>query len=479
MDIGQKSFRGIIWSGVERFSIQIIQFVVQIIIARLLFPSDYGLIAMLAIFMAIAQSFTDGGFSNALIQKKDRNEKDYSTVFYFNIIVGFILAIIFFFSSGIIADFYNLSKLKLVVQVMSVNLIILSFQVIQKTILTINIDFLRQAKASLISVLIGGIVGISMAYFKCGVWALVGQFTTINLIQTILLWYFQKWRPKKEFSFSSFNKLFSFGSKILISNILQTIYLNLYTLVIGKKFSANVLGLYSRADQFAQFPSSNITSIIQRVSYPIMSSLQDDNEKLKAVYRKYINLSSFIISPLIIGLMAVAEPFIMVFLTQNWIGIVPIMQIICFYYLLYPQNAFLQSLMQAKGEGSLFLKTEIVKKILGVSILFISIPFGIYYLCWGLFLYSIISFSINIFYAKKLIGLKILDQIRDILKIFLISFIMGAVVYSINYINGINYYAKLIIEILIGVIVYYIICRLFGIKELKEITKIMRQYLHK
>ena len=218
MDIKEKTINGVIWSAIERFSVQIIQFIVQIIIARLLLPSDYGLIGMLAIFMALAQTFTDGGLSNALIQKKDRNETDYSTVFYFNIVIGIFLALIFFLCSGIIAEFYLMPKLKLVIQVMSVNLIILAFQVIQKTILTIKIDFKTQAKASLISVIIGGAIGIAMAYKGFGVWALVAQFTIINLFQTSLFWYLEKWRPKLIFSKSSFTRLFGFGSKILLAN---------------------------------------------------------------------------------------------------------------------------------------------------------------------------------------------------------------------------------------------------------------------
>ncbi|MCK9163806.1 MAG: lipopolysaccharide biosynthesis protein, partial [Bacteroidales bacterium] len=456
MDIKQKTITGVAWSALERFSVQIVQFVVQIIIARLLFPSDYGMISMLAIFMALAQTFTDGGFGNALIQKKDRTNTDYSTVFYFNVSVGVLLSILFFLCSGLISEFYNMPELKPIIQVMSVNLIILSFQIIQKTILTIRIDFKTQAKASLIGVIIGGILGIVMAYKGYGAWSLVAQFTTINIIQTLLFWYFVRWKPQREFSKTSFKRLFNFGSKILGANLLQTIYLNLYTLVIGKQYSATTLGYYSRADQFAQFPSSNITGILWRVTYPIMSEIQDDNQKLKKIYREYIKLSAFIVFPLMVGLVALSEPFIIFILTEKWRGIVPILQIISFYYMLYPLNAISQNLMQVKGRSDLFFRLEIIKKIIGIALLFISLPLGIYYVCSSLIVYAIINLGINTYFTSKLIDFNIKDQLSDIIKIFFVSIIMGIAVYSIN-LTPLSNIPKLLIGTIIGLISYFIL----------------------
>ena len=478
MNLKQKTINGVIWSAIERFSNQIIQFLVQIIIARLLFPSDYGMIGMLAIFMAVAQTFTDGGFGNALIQKKDRNNTDYSTVFYFNITTGIILSIIFFFSSGLIANFYKMPKLELIIQVMSINLIILSFQVVHKAILTINIDFKTQAKASLSSVIIAGIIGITMAYTGFGVWALVAQFTAINIIQTILLWYFEKWRPIRVFSKQSFKRLFNFGSKILAANLLHTIYLNLYTLVIGKRFSATDLGYYSRADQFAQFPSSNITGILWRVTYPIMSSIQNEDEKLKNVYRQYIRLSAFIVFPLMIGLAAIAEPFIIFILTEKWRGVIPILQIISICYMFYPLNAINQNLMQVKGRSDLFLRLEILKKIIGITLLFISLPFGMYYVCLSLVVYALINLAINTYFTSKLINFNILQQIKDLIRILFAALAMGIVVYLINYIE-ISYILKLILGVIIGALVYTFIAWITKMSELKQVTNLIRPYIHK
>lgn len=468
-----KTIKGIVWSAIERFSIQIIQFVVQIIIARLLVPKDYGLIGMLAIFIAIAQTFIDGGFANALIQKKNRNEIDYSTVFYFNFVVGLILSLIFFLSAGFISDFYKMPELKIVIKVMCINLIIISLQVVHKAKLSIEIDFKTQAKASLIGVFISGIVGIYMAYKGYGVWSLVVNIILNNLIQTALLWYFLKWKPLWIFSFDSFTKLFSFGSKILASNLLHTIYLNLYTMIIGKRFSATSLGYYTRADQFAQFPSSNITGILQRVTYPILSSIQDDDERLRNIYRQYVKLFAFIVFPLMLGLAAISKPFIILILTEKWLGVVPLLQILCVYYMWYPINAIHQNLMQVKGRSDLFLKLEFVKKIIGIGLLFISLPFGLNALAWSLVAYSLISLGLNTYYASRLIDFSIKNQLIDILRIFIISSIMAAVVYLINYLDLSNW-LKIILAIASGAILYTAMAKIFRFDEINQLINLVR-----
>lgn len=473
-NLKQKTLYGLLWSAIERFSVQIIQFLVQIVVARLLVPSDYGMIGMLAIFLALAQTFTDGGFGNALIQKKDRTQTDYYTVFWFNLCVGICLAIAFFLSAGAIARFYRLPTLEIVIQIMSINLIILALQIVHKTILTINIDFKTQAKSSLFSVLVAGIVSIVMAYKGCGVWALVAQSIIINFLQTALFWYWVKWRPKLVFSKASFKKLFSFGSKILGANLIHTIYLNLYTLVIGKKFSSHTLGLYTRADQFAQFPSSNITGILWRVTYPIMSSIQDDNQRLTNIYRSYVRLSAFIIFPLMMGLAALAEPFIVFILTKKWIGVVPILQIICFSYMFYPINAIAQNLMQVKGRSDLFLRLEIVKKIIGVALLFAILPWGMNWVCYSLIVYALINLAINTYYTARLIPFGIAKQLCDIFKIFMLALVMGACVYAVNFLPCGNL-LKLILGSVAGMIIYILFAWLLRMQEFTQLIQLLKQ----
>ncbi|MDD4544524.1 MAG: lipopolysaccharide biosynthesis protein, partial [Bacteroidales bacterium] len=339
--------------------------------------------------------------------------------------------------------------------------------------LSIEIDFKTQAKASLIGVFISGIVGIYMAYKGYGVWSLVVNIILNNLIQTALLWYFLKWKPLWIFSFDSFTKLFSFGSKILASNLLHTIYLNLYTMIIGKRFSATSLGYYTRADQFAQFPSSNITGILQRVTYPILSSIQDDDERLRNIYRQYVKLFAFIVFPLMLGLAVTSKPFIILILTEKWLGVVPLLQILCVYYMWYPINAIHQNLMQVKGRSDLFLKLEFVKKIIGIGLLFIFLPFGINALAWSLVVYSLISLGLNTYYASRLIDFSIKNQLIDILRIFIISSIMAAVVYLINYLD-ISNWLKIILAIASGAILYTAMAKIFRFDEINQLINLVR-----
>ncbi|MEG2318320.1 MAG: lipopolysaccharide biosynthesis protein [Rikenellaceae bacterium] len=280
----QQATSSVLWSAIERFSVQGAQYIISIIIARLLIPSDYGLIAMLSIFIAISQTFIDGGFANALIQKKERTEVDYSTVFYFNIAIAVVLYIILYLSSPYIAAFYNEQKLDLITKIVGVTLIINSFGIVQQTKLTIALDFKRQAIASLIAVIISGAVGIFMAYEGYGVWALVWHTLLNNLLRVILMWFFAHWHPILSFSINSFKEMFSFGSKILLSSLLHTIYTNLYTLVIGKKFAASELGFYNRASTLAQFPSTNFTNVIAKAVYPIQCRMQDDATELNRLF---------------------------------------------------------------------------------------------------------------------------------------------------------------------------------------------------
>ena len=276
----KQAVKGVVWSAVERFSVQGIQFVLSIVIARLVAPSEYGLIAMLGIFMAIAQTFIDSGFSNALVQKKDRTEVDFSTVFYFNIVVALLVYLILYFSAPYIALFYKEPLLDIITKWVGVNIIISAFSIVQRAKLTIQLDFKTQAKASLISVVASGVLGIFFAYYGYGVWALVTQALLNNLLDTLLLWLFAHWMPKWKFSYQSFKQLFSFGSKLLLSGLLHSVYLNLYTLVIGRKYSATDVGYYNRSYSIAQYPSVNIVMIISRAIYPLQCEMQDDDERL-------------------------------------------------------------------------------------------------------------------------------------------------------------------------------------------------------
>lgn len=464
---------GIWWSAIERFSLQGIQFIINIIMARLLLPSDYGIIGMLTIFLQISQIFIDGGFANALIQRQNRTEKDYSTIFYFNIVVALFFYLVLFFSSPWIAQFYQMPDLILVTRVIAVNLIIASLSSIHRVRLTIKVDFKTQSKISLISAIVSGIVGIGLAYNGIGVWALVFQSILNNLLVTILFYGFSRWNPLFLFSFNSFKSLFSFGSKLLISSLMHAVYSNLYTIVIGKRFSAVELGYYTRAEQFAMFPSANLNAIISRVTYPILSSIQDDNVRLAIVYRKYIRLFSYIIFPLMIGIASLAEPIVSLLLTEKWIGVVILLQILCINWMFDHLSSINLNLLYVKGRSDLALRLEIIKKIIATSILFSSIPFGIIGMCFGRVFYSLIAVYLNTYYTKYLIGLSFLQQMKDIIPSFFISLVMGGVCFLLVTLVTGDFY-KIIAGVSVGIVVYVFFSILFKIQSFYDILWLLK-----
>lgn len=416
----KETSHGFLWSAIERFSVQAVQFIFQIILARLLSPSDYGLIAMLAIFMAFAQAFIDSGFTNALIKKLDRTDKDFSTVFYFNLFISIVIYILLYFGAPFIARFYRTSELIDITRAYMLSLPIIALGAIQRTQFTIKVNFRDQAIASFSGALAGGIVGIILATQQYGAWALVCSALATNVVTTIIFWIRSTWRPRWEFSIVSLRTMFSFGSKLLFSGLLDTAYRNLYQFVIGRRFSKQDLGYYSRADQFAQFPSSNITGIMQRVTYPILCTIADD-EKLLAAYRRYIKLAAYIIFPLMIGLAAIAKPLINVALGQKWQFASIILQILCFSYLWYPIHAINLNLLMVKGRSDLFFRVEIIKKVVGICILLIVMNFSVELMAIGNIASSFIALFINTYYTKKIVGYGIRNQVKDILPCLILS----------------------------------------------------------
>lgn len=447
----------------------------MIIMARILTPEDYGLVGMLAIFIAVSQSLIDSGFSQALIRKQDRSEIDNSTVFYFNIAVGVILYFILFFSAPLIAKFFDEPQLIPITRVIGLCLIFNSLVVVQRALLTINLDFKTQAKASLVGVILSGILGISMAYTGFGVWAIVWQQIVNLFVITILLWIFSQWKPIFVYSWDSFRELFNFGSKLLASGLLNTIFNNLYLIVIGKFFKASDLGYYTRANQFSDFASSNITGIFQRVTYPVLCTIQEDDNRLKDVYRKFLKTSAFIIFPLMMGLAAVARPMVISFLTEKWLFSAILIQILCFAQMWYPIHAINLNLLQVKGRSDLFLKLEIFKKIVTVIILLITLPMGLELMCIGLIVSSVVGLIINTHYTGKLIQLGFIEQMKDLLPTIILSFTMGTIVYlTVTYIPMESWIA-MSVGMIEGILLYAGSAKLLRFSEYTELVSILHQ----
>lgn len=471
----QKTFKGTIWSAVEQFSVQGIQFVVMIIMARLLTPSDYGIVGMITIFIAISNSLINSGFSQALIRKTDRTAVDESTVFYFNIVVGFFLYGVLFFCSPLIARFYDEPILTPVTRAVGLGLIFNSLCVVQRAQYTLRIDFKTQAKATLSAAILSGVAGITFAYIGFGVWALVLQQIVSFVINSILLWVFSKWHPIKAFSWKSLKEMFGFGSKLLFSGLLDTVYGNIYSLVIGKVFKAADLGYYSRAKGFNQFASSNITNIIQRVTFPVLCTIQGDDDRLRENYRRLLRVSGFIIFPLMMGMAAVAQPMVISLVGEKWLFASILLVPMCFTGMWYPVHAINLNLLQVKGRSDLFLKLEIIKKIIGVIFLVIAIPFGLVAMCWLRICTSLTALIINTHYTGKLLHLGFWKQMQDLLPIFLLSFGMGAVVWTTMRVLILPNIILLCIGIVEGSVIYIAGAKLFHFSELAEIRSLLKK----
>lgn len=459
-----KTIKGIIWSGIERFSAQGVHVLVMLVIARILTPKDFGLIGMLAIFIAVAQSLVDSGFSQALIRKQDRTEEDNSTVFYFNILVSVFLYAVLYVIAPWVADFYNEPQLCSLMRVLCIVIVINSFSVVQRALYTATIDFKTQAKATLSAAVISGGIGIWMAITGIGVWTLVWQQFISTVVNNILLWYNSYWRPKLLYSWNSFRELFSFGSKLMISGLIDTIYGNIYQLVIGKVFTAASLGHYSQAKTFAGMPSSNINSIIQRVTYPVLSSIQDDDFRLQEKYRKLLRMSAFLVFPMMCCLAGIAKPLVRLVVGEQWDYAAKLLVPICFNMMWYPIHSINLNLLQVKGRSDLFLKLEIIKKVIGVSIILLSIPFGLLFMCYSQIITSVVCLIINTYYSGKLIHVGFLMQMKDLSGTLFFSILIYFIVFMILPYLG-NECNQVIIGVIIGAAIFLGMTWTFGLKE--------------
>lgn len=470
----KKTLLGTLWSALERFSTQGVSFIVMIIMARILTPADYGLVGMVLIFINVAQSLVDSGFSQALIRKKDRDETDNSTAFYFNIFVGVAIYLLIWFLSPAIARFYNEPRLVAITRVICISIIFNSLVVVQRALLTVNIDFKTQAKASLSGASVAGATGIAMAYCGFGVWSIVA-YHCVNLgLNCVFLWLFSKWRPKLIYSWRSFHNLFGFGWKLAFSGLLHTMYLNAYNMVIGKVFKASDLGLYTRGEQFGKFFSSNLSSILQRVTYPVLCRFQDDTKRLGEVFTKFLRLTSFMIFALMMGLAGLAEPFIRILLGEKWMFSATIMQILCFALMWHSVYSINLNILLVKGRTDFYLILEIIKKIVFVGVLVATVPFGLIAMCWGQVLNSILEVIINSYFTGRYTGVGLMKQFRELLPALFYSFSMGAVVYIVANIMP-TPWLQLIIGFLAGTVYFLFITYVTKSADLREAINLIRR----
>ena len=473
-----KTVKGVSWSFIDNLASSGISFLVGLVLARLLTPSEYGIMAIITIFIAVSNSIVDSGFSNALIRKTDAKRVDYNTVFIFNLIVSAVLYVVLFFLAPAISVFFREPLLVDVMRVIGWVLLINALAIIPRTLFVKEVNFKTQTKVSLIASVSSGVIGIGMAFSGMGVWSLVGQQLSRQLLNTLFLWVYCKWRPVWEFSVQSFKELFGFGSKLLLSGLLDTVFKEIYSLVIGRCYTAAQLGQYTRASQFNQIFSSNLTSVIQRVSYPVLSSIQDEPERLREAYRKVIKSTMLITFACMLGLAAVAKPLIILLIGEKWLPAVGFLQIICFSGMLYPLHAINLNILQVKGRSDLFLRLEVIKKIIAVGPLLLGVFFSIEYMLWGSVCTSLIAYFLNSYYSANLINYPTKDQVKDILPTFVVSFVTAAAMWSLTLLPFSNW-LLLPLQCLFGIVLAMLIYERLHLPEYVEVKQLTLALLNK
>ena len=468
----KKLLIGVLWTSIHQFFSQVIHFFISIILARLLLPEDFGLVAIVLIFIAIGESLYRTGLSQSIVRSKNIDQDDYSTVFWFNMIGSIIIYSFIFLLSQIIARFYNELILSSLIRVSSLSIIIGAFSSLHNTRLTKEMNFKRLAIIDIPSILAMGIVGISLAYFGYGVWSLIWSNLARLFVSSVLLILNSKWTPSMKFKKEKFIVHFKFGYKMTLSRLLDTIFNNIYFMIIGKLFSPIQLGYYFRADTLKQYPVNNISIILNKVTYPFFAEIQDDNINLKKTYKEIMQLVFFLVTPILVLMAVLAKPIFLFLFTDKWLPSISYFQILCIAGIFHPLISYNLNILQVKGKSGLFLKIEIIKKIMTLIIILLSFSYGIYGLLWGQVILSFISFLINSHYAGIIINYSAFMQIKDIFPVILISLISGGSTYLlykllISILNN-KFIFSLFLATIFFVLIYILISYIFKIKILKK-----------
>ena len=474
----KKVLGNMLWRFFERCGAQLVTFAVSIILARLLDPAVYGTIALVTVFTTILQVFVDSGLGVALVQKKDSDKVDFSTVFYFNFALCLALYAILFFSAPLISLFYEMPELTPIVRVLGLTLVISGVKNIQQSYVSKHMLFKKLFVSSIGSTIVSAIVGIAMAFAGYGVWALVAQNLVSNLATAIILWFTVRWRPTCDFSFERLKSLFSFGWKILVSGLLNTIYNDIRTLIIGKKYSSDDLAFYNKGNQFPNLIVSNVNTSIDSVLLPVMAREQDNSRRVMEMTRRAIKTSTYVIMPMMMGLAVCAEPIVRLLLTEKWLPVVLYMRVFCFTYAFFPIHTANLNAIKAMGRSDLFLTLEIIKKIVGVVAIAISMWFGVEWMAYSLLITTVLSQIINSFPNKKLLNYSYIHQVKDMLPQILLSCAMGAAVFAINFI-GLSDTITLLIQVPLGVIIYVAGSYIFKLESFNYLLNMIMGFLKK
>lgn len=473
-----KTVKGVAWSGIDNVAQYAVSFVVSIVLARLLSPDDYGLIGIIAVFTAVSSALLGGGFGSAIIRKKEVSEDDYSTAFIVNLGMSLLLYVIIYFCSPLIARFFGRSELVLLTRVSSLSIIIIALAIVQQTRLTKRINFKTQTKITLVASITSGVIGIAMAILGCGVWSLVAQSLSIQVVRTVLLWFYNHWTPRLHFSKKSFSELFGFGWKLVVSSLLDTTWKELYQVVVGKFYSPATLGQYTRAKGFSQLFSSNLTSIVQRVTYPVLSDIQDDKPRMVSAYRRIIKTTMFITATCMLALGAVSEPLLYCLIGAKWHEAAMYLPLICIAGSLYPLHAINLNMLQVQGRSDLFLGLEIVKKIILLGPLFVGAFVGIMPMLYVNLLTGFICFFLNSYYSGKFLGYSSWMQLKDVAPSYGVAFAVALSVYFFKFLP-ISNWIILPIQIVVGTAAFFVVCKVSHIEEYGEVKTLLSPFINK
>lgn len=464
----EKTIKGIGWSAIDSFVGNGITFLVGLVLARLLSPTEYGLIGIVTIFITVFNAIIDSGFSSAVVRKKNVSNDDLNTMFITNLILSVVMFLILFFAAPAIAHFFARPELVSLTRVMDVVLIINALSITQNTVLTKRIDFKTKTKASIISALFSGAIGIGMAVADMGVWALVGQQISKQLINTFLLWIFNKWWPSFKFSIHSFRYMWGFGWKILVSGLIDNVWNELYQVVVGKCYSPATLGQYSKSKEYANIFSISINSIVGRVTYPVLAEIQDDKERLISAYRRIIKTTMFITVVCLISMGAVSEPLIYCLIGPQWKMAATFLPLICLNRSLYPLHSINLNMLKVQGRSDLFLGLEIIKKIIGIAPICLGIFIDIYWMLVGSLVTGVVSFFLNSYFSGKMLGYSSWKQLRDIAPSYCLALTIALFVYFLKYLP-LSYWVILPLQIVVGIIVFFAFCNFTKMQEYEEV----------
>ena len=478
-----KVFSGVVWTGIEGLANQAAAFVISIILARLLTPADYGIIGIMNVFLGFATLFIDCGLSSGLLRKKDKTDIDYSTVFWSNLAISTVCYLLLFAASPWIASFYENPLLRTMLRVLGLILIINAFHATQITRMTALINFKSQAKISFTTSLLSGAFGIWLAHLGFGAWSLVWQSVFASAYRTIAYWYISNWHPQFVFSTQSFHSLFSFGSRILCANVLHTIYTHISPLIIGKKYSAETLGIYTRADSLVVLPGTAFQATLGRVIYPVLVTIKDDEQRLIAAYRKYLRVITSLVAPSMFIFGAVSKPLVLTLLGEKWLACTPFIMLLSLAWMIDPIITVNLNMLYIKGRSDIVLNIEFIKKAIAITIVVIAVQFGVIWLCVGRLVYSYIALAINLLACGPFIGMSLWKQIQEVWIVYLGGFLAGLGAYLTSvfiprflpFTNWWTHFISLTIASLIGLLVYYAWAEIFNFEILQEAKRIIKK----